>query len=155
MYVLNGALLPMEVHLKKITHTLKQTLDTPIIIQRVYKKKPASFASRTYWWKTDIESKEAHEQRPFKYVQLQIEFVPDYRYIVIDFLCIPESCQGQGKGRQIVNQIFGICWILGYLSIYIESQEKSLPFWLKVGFESLEPGSSRFPRAMVYHFITV
>jgi len=150
MPIVADALLPMTTHLEEITKTLRQTLDTPIALNPVKKKEQVDFLSRTYWWRTDTTNPIVRGQRSFKNVQLQMEFDVGEKKVVIDFLCIPDAYKGQGKGKMIMDKIMDIVKQLGYLTIEIDAQESSVPFWLKVGFEIRNQESSRFPKPMLY-----
>ncbi|NLK51232.1 MAG: GNAT family N-acetyltransferase [Syntrophomonadaceae bacterium] len=150
MSIATGALLPLTTHLEEITQLLRQTLNTPIAMTPVRKKEELDFLTRAYWWRTDTTNPVVRGQQAFKFVQLQIEFDSGRQVVIIDFLCIPEEQKGQGKGKIIVNKIIEMARVLGYVSINIEAQETSVPFWQRVGFMALEPTSTRFPKAMFY-----
>lgn len=143
--------LPMTTHLEEITNTLRQNLETPIAMNPIKRREQVDFYTRTYWWRTDTTNPIVRGQGHFSNVQLQMVFDIQDKKVGIDFLCIPDAHKGQGKGQIILDKILQIAKQLGYQAVEIDAQESSVPFWLKVGFEDCQPGSSRFPKAMRYY----
>lgn len=140
---------PEPHHIAAITKTLSEVLDMEIEVKLVAERKKEGVDSQIYWWKTATEGV-VRGKSHYQVVQLQIEFFPLTRRVVLDFLCLPEEQKRKGKGRQIVGKILALVREMGYEAVYLESQESSYPFWLKVGFVPSDPRRASFPRAMVY-----
>jgi len=139
---------PEPHHVAAITNVLSEVLNMDIEVKLVAERKKDGADSQIYWWKTAAEEV-VRGKSHYQVVQLQIEFFPLTRRVVIDFLCLPEEQKRKGKGRQIVERLLALFQSMGYEAVYLESQESSYPFWLKVGFAPSDPRRTSFPRAMV------